>query len=167
MGTESSVVKNLRVGTVTIEDGSAGTALKLYEVAYEDGDFSFEADKDARIVVRDRGEIVGLLPGEQPVQGFSFTVDMRSFTSGSADTIVDVIERTGTWAGATSAAPVGFVMFCHTVKFVAKGVAYGDGANHEIKAERSLLTWTFKEGDRNKISIKGEVYGKVTRSGPA
>lgn len=167
MSAESTVVKNYRVGVVYLEDGGAGSLLKSYEVKYEDGDFGFDYDKDGRIVVRDRGEIVGLLPGEQAVTAISFTVDMREFTHETTDTIVDVIEQTGNWRYAISAAPAGFVMFCHTLRFTAKGIAFGDTANHEMKIERVLLVWSFKEGDRNKLSIKGEVYGKVTRLGPA
>ena len=54
---ESTVVKVRRDGEVSFSDGT-GSPL-IYTVSYEDGNVSFAREKDERIVIRDRGNIVG------------------------------------------------------------------------------------------------------------
>ena len=162
---ESSVVKTYRDGTQTIEDG-AGTPLS-YDIAYEDGDFSVDVDKAGRTVIYDRGAIVGLRKGNDPVNAFSITVDMRQFTDADDSTIVDICEQppTGAWSAATSVAGKEYEFFLVKCTFTVKGVDNGDSADHKLIMDKVLLNWSFKEGDRNKITIKGEVYGAITRTG--
>ena len=74
---ESTVVKVRRDGTLTLSDGT-GTPV-TYTVAYENGDVSFDGGSKAdRIVIRDRGTIVGLRKGDDPVPSLRFAVPMRS-----------------------------------------------------------------------------------------
>ena len=53
---DSLVVGTRRDGTITITDGAAAT----YTVAFEVGDFSASEPLADRVVIRDRGAIVGL-----------------------------------------------------------------------------------------------------------
>ena len=39
--------------------------------------------------------------------------------------------------------------------------------HHTATFTKVLLTYDFKEGDPDTINVKGEVYGTVTRTGPA
>lgn len=168
---ESSVVKTLRNATVTINDGSTPTP-KAYEVTIEDGNFTFDAQKAARVVVRDRGAIVGVVAGEDPVLTGSFTVDMREFTDASSATIVDVIEWTGTWklvaAGGTAVSVGGaaYTFPLHKITYKVEGTDLGDSADHTAVFDKCLLTWNFAEGDRNKINVTFECMGGITRTGP-
>jgi hypothetical protein len=161
----STRVKNFRNGTLVIKDGT-GTPLSMTAV-YEDGDLGFDIDKAARIVVRDRGVIVGAIKGDDPVQSGSFTVDMLEFLNTGAATIIDVIEKTGAWAAAISTGGNAYEFFTHTLEFTDEGTDFGDTADAKITFAKCILTWGFKEGERNKISVKFEVYDVVTRTGQA
>jgi hypothetical protein len=166
---ESEISKTFRNGKVTKKDASGLT----FEFSYEDGDFSFGGERAARTVVYDRGEIVGVRKGNNPVLTASFTVDMRQFASGTpsapgADANpIDVIEWSGAWASAVSTGGANFEFSVGTYEFVSQGVNYGESADHTLTLYKVLETWDFKEGDRNKITIKLEIYGGYDRQGPA
>ena len=159
---ESEITKTFRNGKVTKYDGSTLS----YEFSYEDGDFSFAAEKAARTVVYDRGEIVGLRKANDPVLTASFTVDMRQFSDASNANPIDVIENTGAWSGAVSTGNGNFEFNVGTWRFVAQGLTYGEAADHTLNLAKCFAMWDFKEGDRNKIVVKLEIYGGYTRSGP-
>lgn len=163
---ESTVVKVRRDGTISIKDG-AGSPL-TYTVAYENGDFAFGVDKEGRIVIRDRGAIVGLRKGDDPVNSLSFSVHFRAMAiTGTNATLLDVIHRTGAWAAATSTGGTGYEQFLVDVVMTIEGTDLGDSADHTATFTKVLLTYDFKEGDPDVINVKGEVYGTVTRTGPA
>lgn len=163
---ESTVVKVRRDGTITILDG-AGSPLS-YTVAYENGDLSYTEDKAGRIVIRDRGTIVGLRSGDDPVQSLSFSVHLRSLAITATNaTLIDVIQRTGAWAAATSTGGTGYEPFLCTVKITIEGTDLGDGADHVATFAKVLLTYDMKEGDPDVINVKGEIYGGITRTGPS
>jgi hypothetical protein len=161
---ESTVPKVRRDGKITILDGTTPAANE-YEIAYEDGDLSLSRDKNARIVIRDRGTIVGVRDGDQPVLSIGFTVHMREFTNGGALTLIDVLEKTGNangWASVSSGAFEPYMLKC---KIEVEGTNHGDGADHTMTADKVIFTWDFSEGDPNKISVKGEIYGALTATG--
>ena len=105
---ESTIVKVRRDGEVQFVDGSGSP--KSYTVSYENGNVSFGREKAERIVIRDRGAIVGSRKGDDPVLTITFDVHMRSFTTtaGTDLTICDVMDNTGNvatipWAKVSSA----------------------------------------------------------------
>ena len=70
----SVAVKVKRDGVLTLTDGAAAT----YTVAYENGNVSFDGgSKASRVVIMDRGTIVGLRKGDDPVPTLTFDVHMR------------------------------------------------------------------------------------------
>lgn len=163
---ESTVVKVRRDGTITIKDG-AGSPL-TYTVAYENGDFAYAEDKASRIVIRDRGTIVGLRKGDDPVQSLSFSVHLRALAITATNaTLIDVIQKTGAWASATSTGGTGYEQFLVDVVMTIEGTDLGDSADHTATFSKVLLTYDVKEGDPDTLSVKGEVYGTITRTGPA
>ena len=150
---ESTISKTFRNGKVKKRDGG-GPPLE-FEFSYEDGDFAFGAEQAARTVVYDRGEIVGLRKGNDPVLTASFTVDMRQFASVAlADNPIDVLEHTGSWAAAISTGGSNFEFPVGTYIFTVQGVAYGEAADHVLTCAKAFATWDFKEGDRDKITVK-------------
>lgn len=161
---ESTVVKVRRDGIIAIADGAALT----YEIAYENGDLTYDEDKAGRIVIYDRGTIVGLRKGDDPVLSLSFSVHMRAFKIDATNgTLIDVINQTGAWGGMTSTGGTGFEQKLVTVTMTVEGTDFGDTADHVATFAKVLLTYGFAEGDPNTINVKGEVYGGITRTGPA
>jgi hypothetical protein len=157
---ESIRAKTRRDGSITIK-----TAALSYSVAYTNGDFSGSFPKADRVVIRDRHAVAGLRKGADPIPTFSFSVHMREFTDGSSTTIVDTIERTGLWVAAVSTGGAAFEQFlCDVVMTVNKN---NDSADHVITMTMCHLTYDFAEGDPDSITINGECYGTVSRTGPA
>ena len=97
----STAPKVRRDGKITLKDGTTPTPVSL-EVAYEEGNFSFDQTKSDRIVIRDRGTIVSVRKGDdQPITG-SFTIYMRQFTSASAGSVLDFINKTNSYSSNAS-----------------------------------------------------------------
>lgn len=157
---DSSVVATRRDGTITITDGAASA----YVVSFEVGDFSFSEPKADRVVIRDRGAIVGLRQGDDPVLNFSFSVHMRSLTDTSSDNLLDRLYNRGAHAGAplTSTGTDGFEQFLQTVEFKAdtSGIS---GKTYTATFSKCLLEMgSFSESaDGDSIEVTGECYAGV------
>jgi hypothetical protein len=161
----STVPKVRRDGTISFEDSGAANT---YTVSYEDGDFSFDGSgKPDRIVIRDRGNIVGVRDGDVPVITGSFTVHFREFTNGSADALIDVLDKTGNAASWTSTGGGAFEPAMWTIKMTTEGTNHGDGADGVAVFAKCVSTWSFSEGDPDSVSVSFECYGGVTFTGTA
>jgi|DEB0MinimDraft_6_1074348.scaffolds.fasta_scaffold186884_1 hypothetical protein len=156
---ESTVVAVPRDGTITITNGDATT----YTVAYEAGDFNANLDKAERIVIYDRGTIVGLRSGNDPVPSISFSVHLRELADSAEDTILDFVYQTNNSSAATSTGGTGFEPFLVTVEFQANMSALS-GSNTKVTCNKVLLTAAVAEGSPGSISFTGEVYGAITRA---
>ena len=91
----STLPKTRRDGVITLKDGT-GTPVTL-EVAYEEGNLTFDTPKAAQTVIRDRGTISTVRKGDdEPTASGSFSAYFRQFTDGSeAGSILDFINQTG------------------------------------------------------------------------
>tara|TARA_R110000824_G_scaffold106470_9_gene251619 strand:+ start:747 stop:1235 length:489 start_codon:yes stop_codon:yes gene_type:complete len=157
----STVVKVARDGRIILSDNGANT----HTVAYEDGDFSLSPEKAERVVIRDRGSIVGLRAGDDTVPTFSFSVYHRDFVDAADTTIIDVIEKTDSASAWVSTGGTGFEQYLVDLEFASEGTDHGDTGDHKVTMTKCLLNWEFSEGkDGNKISVSGEVYGTVIRT---
>ena len=97
----STAPKVRRDGVIKLRDGTTPTPVSL-TVDYEEGNFSFDQVKSDRIVIRDRGTIKSVRKGDdQPITG-SFTIYMRQFTSASAGSVLDFINKTGSYSSNVS-----------------------------------------------------------------
>jgi hypothetical protein len=158
---ESVFVKTLRDGTILINDATPVTPL-AYSVSMENGDFSGALGAKAdRVVIRDRHAIAGLREGADPIPTFSFSVHMREFKDASATTIIDVIEWTNTWSAGVSVASDAFEQKLHKVTLTVAGTGGGTVVMNSV-----LLTYDFAEGDPDSLTINGEIYGAISRTGP-
>lgn len=159
---DSSVVATRRDGTITITDGAASS----YTVSFEVGDFSFSEPNADRVVIRDRGAIVGLRKGDDPVLSFSFSVHMRSLTDTTADNLMDRIYNRGFNSGLplTSTGGDGFEQFLQTVVFEADTQAIGSGKVYTATFAKCHLEMSSmsESADGNSLEISGECYGGVT-----
>ena len=159
----SNVVKTSIDGQITLIDGTGSP--NTFVVDFEDGDFSFSDDKTERIVMRDRGSIVGLRKGDDAVASFQFSTYMRDFTDSGALTICDVIDKTGAASGWASTGGTGVEQYLLNVEIESEGTGHGDTGDHQLTLTKCFLTWSFGEGkDGNKIDVTGEVYGTRTRT---
>lgn len=93
--------------TVQIQD-STGT----YDVTVGPGagDFSFdpiEEDNSEAIAVMDRGVFDGFVEGDDLVQNWSISIQLRAqeLTHAAQDRILDAVRKTGLWASATTVDP--------------------------------------------------------------
>lgn len=159
----SVVPKIMRDGTLTVISG--GGSPVTYTVAYEDGDLSFSKDKDARIVIRDRGTIVGVRKGESPVISGSFTVHQREFTNASALCLVDMLDKTGAASSHVSTGSGAYEDFMVDFKITIEGDDHGDNADGSATFSKCIATWDFAEGQPNKISVSFECFGGLTFTG--
>lgn len=157
---DSLVVGTRRDGKITITDGAASA----YEVSFEVGDFSASEPLADRVVIRDRGAIVGLRKGDDPVITFSFSVHMRSLTDTTADNLMDRIYNRGIHAGGlTSTGGDGFEQFLQTVAFEVDTSAVGSGKTYTATYSKCILEVTnlSESADGNTIEISGECYAGV------
>ena len=157
----SDTVKVPRDGKITLLDNGANTIV----IDYEAGDFSFSDDRTERVVIKDRGVIVGLRKGEDSVGSFSFSCMMRDFTDAAATTVVDAIEKTGNASAWVSTGGTGFEQYLLNCELEIEGTSHGDTGDHKLTLSKCFLVWDFAEdGGGNKINVSGEVYGTRVRT---
>jgi len=157
-----ATVKTAVDGEITIRDGTGSP--NTFVVAFEDGDFSFSDDKTERIVMRDRGTIVGLRKGDDSVATFSFSVYQTDWTDSSTLNICDVIDKTDSASAWTSTGGSGFEQYLLDVIVKVEGSDHGDSGDHKLTLTKCHLSWNFSESkDGNKIDVTGECYGTRTR----
>jgi hypothetical protein len=157
---DSNVVATRRDGTITITDGAASS----YVVSFEVGDFSFSEPNADRVVIRDRGAIVGLRKGDDPVLSFSFSVHMRSLTDTTADNLLDRIYNRGFNSGSlTGTGGDGFEQFLQTVEFKADTSGIGSGKVYTATFSKCHLELSSmsESADGDSLEISGECYGGV------
>jgi hypothetical protein len=157
----SDLVKVRRDGTLTLFDGT-GPAVEL-AVVYTDGDFSADglAAYEDRTFIRNRGSIVGLRKGDDPIGSISFNVHMRQFTDSTAGEPLDFVRGTKAGVVLVSTGGAGFEQFVCGVKISIAG-----------DASAAVASWTkviwsvdFSEGDPDTLAFKGECMDQVTLTG--
>lgn len=159
---DSTIVATRRDGQIKIVDG-AGTPNE-YIVSFEAGDMSFAEPKADRVVIRDRGAIVGLRKGDDPVITGSFSVHLRSLTDSTADNILDNIYNRGFNAGGlTSTGGDGYEQFLQNIVFTADTSAIA-GKVYTATFSKCLLEMgsMSESADGDTIEISFECYGGVT-----
>lgn len=160
-----NTVKVRRDGTIKLTSG--GGSPQTLSVDYEDGNFTANllgAEED-RVVIRDRGTIVGLRKGDDQVGSLSFSVHFREFTNATGTILLDFINGTAAGSALTSIAGTGFEQFLLQVEMEVEATDHGAGADAKAIFDKVLLTADFSEGDPSVLNFSGEVYGGVTFSG--
>ena len=159
----STAPKVRRDGVIKLRDGTTPTPVSL-TVDYEEGNFSFDQVKSDRIVIRDRGTIKSVRKGDdQPITG-SFTIYMRQFTSASAGSVLDFINKTGSYSSnVSSSSSVSTDEYAINIIFEVDGDAVGDTESDNIATfDTCICTASFSEGDPNTINVSFECYNGVT-----
>ena len=159
----SSAPKVRRDGIIKLRDGTSPTPVSL-TVDYEEGNFSFDQVKSDRIVIRDRGTIKSVRKGDdQPLTG-SFTIYMRQFTSATAGSVLDFINKTNSYSGNVSASTsVATDEYTINIIFEVDGDAVGDDDGDTTATFNTCICQaSFSEGDPNQITINFECFNGVT-----
>ena len=157
----STYVKVKRDGVLTLlnEDGDT------YTVAYENGDLKFDnaTNVDDEIVIRDRGNIVGVRAGDSQVITGSFSVHFREFTNVAA-VLLDVIAGTGAWSS-NPKANANFEQYNLNIKLeIDKGTDSGTTAPTAV-LNTCVIKASFSEGDPDNIQLTFNCYEGITYSG--
>lgn len=158
----STAPKVRRDGVIKLRDGTTPTPVSL-TVSYEEGNFSFDQTKSDRIVIRDRGTIGSVRRGDdQPITG-SFTIYMRQFTSASAGSVLDFINKTGSYSSNVSSdTTVSTDEYAINIIFEVDGDAVGDDDGDTIATfDTCICLASFSEGDPNQITVSFECYNGV------
>jgi hypothetical protein len=160
---ESNVVKTYRDGTLTIRDGTSGTA-KSYVVTLENGNFTYKPGKHALTMIMDRGEIAGSRKGAKAAGTLSFEIHMRQFADDTDATLIDVIDQTGAWDDAVSVAGAEYEQFLVELEYLSAATVDTED-DQVLTVDKVYLEWDFKEGDQNTIVVNGTIMGEETREG--
>lgn len=160
----STLPKTRRDGVITLKDGT-GTPIEL-EIAYEEGNLTFDTPKAAQTVIRDRGAITAVRKGDdEPTASGSFSAFFRQFTdSAESGSILDFINNTGNYHTNTSTGSTGtpFVEFyCIDIVYQVDGTALGDDAITTATLSKCVCTASFTEGDPSSFTINFTSYGAI------
>ena len=159
----STVVRVRRDGKTTLTDG-----VRSQEIAYENGNVTFNVEKAERIVIRDRGTIVGVRLGDSPVLTISFDVHQRLLTTNASGdySLIDLIDNTGAVNGVWTKASAAIEPWNLNQTFTIEGTDHGDNADTVATFTHVVYSWSFKEGDPNSVPVTGEFYGGYSATGP-
>ena len=165
----STIPKAKKDGVLSLLDGTGSPV--ILEVAYEEGNFSFETPVRDEVVVRDRGSITTVRQGdEQPITG-SFNFFMRQFTdSSNAGSIQNFITGTGAYSSNVSTGIAGSIFVEHysiDIQYRAEGTAFGDDSDHQAQFSKCVCTLSFAEGDPNAFTLNFTCYGGVSYTTPS
>lgn len=161
----STAPKVRRDGVIKLRDGTTPTPISL-TVDYEEGNFSFEQTKSDRTIIRDRGTIKSVRRGDdQPITG-SFTIYMRQFTSASAGSVLDFINKTGSYAAnVSSSSAVSTDEYAINIIFEVDGDAVGDSDGDTLATfDTCICVASFSEGDPNTITVSFECFNGLVYS---
>lgn len=157
---EQTGIHNKRDGLITLQD--SGAAID-YDIAFEVGDFSFDAPRESVSVYLDRGKL-GADPSlrkvdDQPVTG-SFSFYLRDFGSASEITGHDAVMllqsggfALGNIATTTSVSDVE----TWTLSYTADGTAIGQ-SDKTLQFDHARITASVAEGDPSTVSCSFTAY---------
>lgn len=165
MAGASTILKNFRDGTITIED-STGSAVTIV-VAYEEGNFSLsglQQDLTEVSAYMDRGSLASLRKTNQVFPTWSFTSYVTHMTSGGSGTIsiLEFIKQVDGGASLTSGSAAKGDVMTFKVTFAMEGTDFGDSGDHNIVLTENVISVDFSEGDPNTFSVSGTTYGTIT-----
>lgn len=133
------------------------------ELDYEQGDVAWQARRRERVVIRDRGVIVAVRKGDEPVITITQTMHALEFTNAVAGNLPDIMEFTGGWATATKTTDIAGDFNFVTVAYEMEGTI-PDGKDSVATFLGCIGFWDFAEGDNSLINATWECYGGISYS---
>lgn len=159
----STVVKNMRDGSLVISDGT-GTPISI-TVQFDQGDFSITGLK-AKLAETTAYETRGLLRSVRHTTRVyptgSFTCMMADFSEATTGTVADAILKNGAFSAAISSDGANADVYKLNLAFTCAGIVHGDAADGTFTMANCECTISFSENDPNSFSIDFTVYGAIT-----
>lgn len=144
--------------TVKLDDGAS-----LEATVTDAGDFKFdgvEAGNQTLVAVYERHAYAGSVPGDKKTISGSFSVNRRTetLTHASNNRLLDVVNKTGAWAAATTVDPSGD----SNVWMV--DITYSDGTSSIVFNTCRLVLGHDESGDPTKQTVSWTCHEGITVS---
>lgn len=153
---ESTIVKNMRDGTLTVINGA-----NTYEVAYEEGTLNLNIPGPTVANYLDRGRFTSppslRLDQDQPMTG-SFTARLRDMSDASYATLVEYGTKSGAVAGYTSTLGASAEVFTSTLRWDVDGTNHGDATDHRMDLPYTWFTVSLQEGSPDMVTVNFTSY---------
>jgi hypothetical protein len=162
----SSIVKNFRDGTITIEDGTTPTPISM-TVQFENGDFSITglsgANGNAEITTYlDRGVLGSVRRTNQTFPSGSWSLHLTDISDATSKTIYDCVDGGGAWASMVSTLGANADVTTVKITLTIAGTTLGDPADHTIVMDDCALSIDVSEGDPSSFACSFVCYGSIT-----
>lgn len=153
---ESTVVKNMRDGTLTLKVG-----VNTYEIKYEEGTLSLTIPGKSVANYKDRGRFADADGGapslryneDQPMTG-SFSCYLRDISDGSYVTAAEFIANSGQYASTWgSSLGAGAEVKTVDLQWDVEGTGHLDSTDHQLVLPYTTLNGAIGEGSPNKVTI--------------
>lgn len=160
----SLIVKHFTDGSITLADGT-GTPVTL-AVAFTEGDFSVDnitSDNKSREVnaYEARGVVTSLRRGKRVFPTCSFSCQLADYSDATERTVLDFIRKKGSYASNVSTTQALGDVYTLNATLTIEGTDLTDPSDHTIVISDAHFVAEFAEGEPNKLTLTGTVYGNV------
>lgn len=158
MGLSSMPLTQFNSGSIALKDGTPLTVTLQFGM----GDFSVSGlCPNLREVTayESRGVLIATRQTTRVYPTLTFSAMVAEFSEATAGTICDMIHGTSQYAARVSTR-VGDAM-CFDVVLTIEGTNYG-GVDCNWTFEDVHIKWDYAQGDPDKVSFSGTVYGNIT-----
>jgi hypothetical protein len=159
----STVVKNFRDGTIVLTDDTGAPITTT--VIYEDGDFKLDgyaADLYEHANYEDRGVRSSSRKTKRAYPTFSFTAIMTDMADNTDKHLINAATKTGAYAAGVSTTAAKGDVWTLDMAITVEGTDFSDASDHVVDLDDCAFVVGLAEGDPNKLTISGTVYGTVT-----
>jgi hypothetical protein len=149
----STVVKNFRDGTVSIEDGAGSPA--SHTLQFEAGDFSITT-------YLDRGDLGSVRHTNQSFPTGSMSFHLTEITSGGYSTAIDLLLKKGSHSSAVSTLGATAEVYAVKLTLTIEESDHSGGDDHTIVLDDCVCSVDIAEGDPSNVSVSFTCYGSIT-----
>ena len=162
----SNIIKHSHdPGSIVLNDGT-GTPLTL-TVRFDSADLSLSGLGALREVVtyQSRGKTLNIRKGAPSYPSISFSCMVADLTEATGGTVLDWVAKRAPFTARVSTSTTIGDVDTSDITITFEGTDYGDGADQTITCEDVHFTADFAQGEPNKLSISGTVYGDIKLNG--
>jgi hypothetical protein len=156
----STVVKNFRDGTVSIDSADASHTLQ-----FEAGDFSITgltAGQKETTTYLDRGDLGSVRHTNQSFPTGSMSFHLTEITSGGYSTAIDLLLKKGSHSSAVSTLGATAEVYAVKLTLTIEESDHSGGDDHTIVLDDCVCSVDIAEGDPSNVSVSFTCYGSIT-----